>query len=627
MDIPDKSEMGEPSLQNAEDSEKLTCHLVRLPRLVLRRIDEKLHVTKRASPLKKAPLKRLGTQNITKRVNFKKIFSKPTGKEGNHQKSPGRPRKKPQLAVKLDPLHKKTTFKNLTPALKKPIKTAPKDDSGTKNLLKKTMLQKRSKVAIPPAKRPKLTSTGVKSTPKVRPVQTKSKNIITPNKKVNTPTLKPKKEHVYNITFDAPQSSSKPLDWDTSEDEFLYDELIEELENSPLKHPEYFPSSSEKTTNITLKPNVGNKPPTVVKGGIVKKTNLPVDLQPIASPNTKHSKEVHDPVKSVLDTKTDSVLGKNKLQIPSGSPVTTKKPSPWPISAPSSSKKDSKPTPKSVAKTKSSNVSNITKSSKIQQTKSKALPSPTSPALKVSNDVVLKPNSTMVVKPKFGPKQTAKVTPLSTALMQDDMSDEYTEEETLDEESLDDLLKSGNESIVTDSNTQDVDTDLKNVSNFNPSTDGTDPNLDLLRILTDDTDVSKADESQEKDVQICKISNGETPRTNLGKSSSENSTPSHTNEIEEEPPARTIYDLMNEISLQYPSWNLHIIPETNAFCIAQVTKGRLGLPTLKKCIELDPIGYNAKVYIHQYHIKRFDGVYDSEESIIALIQEINSIKA
>ncbi|KAG8286614.1 hypothetical protein J6590_055287 [Homalodisca vitripennis] len=625
------SEMSDPSVENSINGQKITCHLVSLPRIVLTRIDETLDITKKASPLKKTPLKRLGTQNKTKQVNSKQMSGKnAASNKGKLTKNPVRSKKKqPPLGVKLAKIHKKTLLNKDTTTLKKTARTVGRGESETKTLLKKTMLQKRSKVSIPPVKKSKLSSPKAK-----KAVPLKPKTQVTPNKKVNTPTLKPTKEKFRNINIDL-QQIDKTLDSDTSEDEFLYDELIEELENVPIKQPEHLQLPSEKTTNITLKPNVGNKPPTIVKGGIVKKTNLPADLKPIAPSNTVspikqsiNSIEGSDPSKPILGRKKKSVPGKNKQQNSSGSPVPNKKPSPWPIAVPSPYKNNLKSTQKNqknASKSKRNSVSTTQQPLKSQKTKSKVLSQSISPSINSISDVVSKPTSINVVRPKFGPKQTAKVTPLSQSLVQDDsLSDEYTEEETLeniDYEPLDDLSKPGNESTTHDT------TVLKNNSTYN-STKDVDPNLDLLRILTDDPDdtpPSKPVESQEKDMQTSKISNSENLHTDSEKSSDPLDTSEST--LEESPTVRTIYDLMNEVSLQYPSWNLHIIPETNAFCIAQVTKGRLGLPTLKKCIELDPNDYNAKVYIHQYHIKRFDGIYDSEESIIALIQEINSIKA
>nr|XP_018913014.1 PREDICTED: histone H3.v1-like [Bemisia tabaci]XP_018913015.1 PREDICTED: histone H3.v1-like [Bemisia tabaci]XP_018913016.1 PREDICTED: histone H3.v1-like [Bemisia tabaci] len=90
------------------------------------------------------------------------------------------------------------------------------------------------------------------------------------------------------------------------------------------------------------------------------------------------------------------------------------------------------------------------------------------------------------------------------------------------------------------------------------------------------------------------------------------------------PGERTLYDLMQDVSRLLPSWNLHVLPDSNSFCIAQVCRGRSGIPTLKTSIELDE-EFNAKVFIHQLHCKRYDGIYDSEESICALIQEIDTL--
>lgn len=89
---------------------------------------------------------------------------------------------------------------------------------------------------------------------------------------------------------------------------------------------------------------------------------------------------------------------------------------------------------------------------------------------------------------------------------------------------------------------------------------------------------------------------------------------------------KTIYDIMNQVFDQMPSWNLHIIPDTHSFCIAQVSRGRMGIPILKKSIELNA-EFFAKVYVHQLHCKRYDGVYDTESKIINLIREIDALAA
>lgn len=89
---------------------------------------------------------------------------------------------------------------------------------------------------------------------------------------------------------------------------------------------------------------------------------------------------------------------------------------------------------------------------------------------------------------------------------------------------------------------------------------------------------------------------------------------------------KTVYDLVQNVFEQMPSWNLHIIPDTNSFCIAQVSRGRMGIPILKKSIELSA-EFSAKVYVHQLHCKKYDGVYDTESKILSLIREIDALAA
>ncbi|XP_065220355.1 WASH complex subunit 2-like [Planococcus citri] len=89
---------------------------------------------------------------------------------------------------------------------------------------------------------------------------------------------------------------------------------------------------------------------------------------------------------------------------------------------------------------------------------------------------------------------------------------------------------------------------------------------------------------------------------------------------------KTLYDLMYEIFEKMPSWNLHVVPDTKCFCIAQVSRGRMGIPTLKKSIEINA-EFFAKVYVHQLQCKRYDGIYDTESKIIKLIKEIDALAA
>lgn len=86
----------------------------------------------------------------------------------------------------------------------------------------------------------------------------------------------------------------------------------------------------------------------------------------------------------------------------------------------------------------------------------------------------------------------------------------------------------------------------------------------------------------------------------------------------------TIYDLAQNVFDRMPSWNLHIMPDTNTFCIAQVGRGRMGIPILRKSVELND-NFSAKIFVHQLHCKKFDGVYDTEAKINSLMADIESL--
>uniref|UniRef100_A0A8D9DXX4 Uncharacterized protein n=1 Tax=Cacopsylla melanoneura TaxID=428564 RepID=A0A8D9DXX4_9HEMI len=87
---------------------------------------------------------------------------------------------------------------------------------------------------------------------------------------------------------------------------------------------------------------------------------------------------------------------------------------------------------------------------------------------------------------------------------------------------------------------------------------------------------------------------------------------------------RTVVDLMNDVFKLMPTWNVHILPHTDNFCMAQIIRGVNGVPMLKKCIEMDH-DFNVKVYVHQIHYKKYDGVYDSEEHLIELLQLVDAM--
>lgn len=87
---------------------------------------------------------------------------------------------------------------------------------------------------------------------------------------------------------------------------------------------------------------------------------------------------------------------------------------------------------------------------------------------------------------------------------------------------------------------------------------------------------------------------------------------------------RTVLEVIKEVFRMMPTWNVHILPNTNSFCIAQITRGVNGIPMLKKCIEMD-LDFNVKVFVHQIHYKKYDGVYDSEDHLIELLQLVDAM--
>ncbi|KAK7575931.1 hypothetical protein V9T40_012217 [Parthenolecanium corni] len=87
-----------------------------------------------------------------------------------------------------------------------------------------------------------------------------------------------------------------------------------------------------------------------------------------------------------------------------------------------------------------------------------------------------------------------------------------------------------------------------------------------------------------------------------------------------------VYDLVQDLFDRRPSWNLHIMPDTNTFCIAQLGRGRMGMPVLRKSVEISD-DFAAKIFVHQLHCKKYDGVYDTESKLNSLIGDIDSLAA
>lgn len=610
---------------------EVTSNAVRLPKVILQRIDEKT-ILKFQTRTPKKSQKRVTSVS----AKVQKVLNKSSkGDNSTEIKRPrGRPKKtsdesasaivkknniklgvknktrtqiqKSSLLkknnLKLGVKNKAVTTKSKITNNKKPSKEGVKLQSKPGSLLKKTMLQKRSKVPIPPVKKVK----------------------VSPNKAIKHTSPAEAKPSPPKPKLEVMQSKIGEYSSDTSGDEFLYDELIEELENTANKRTVDAKPVSEKTT-ITLKPNAGNKPPTVLKGGIVKRTDLPSDLNLFAPSNKTPSNVMTNGLQKLKQTAILTPSWKRKNSDTFGHAGSAKKPSPWPVSLVPSPKKSP------VTSVNSQKMKGLTTKVGVAQlsVKPTKIISPNTEYSSFTSSEPLpepsyqpKPITPVMVKPKIGPKQTAKIGPLSNSVEAEDyLSDDYLEEETLEcDFEVDPLPKA---SQIKSNTIQ------SHLSTDRPSKDQN-ASQDLLKILTDDSEEpvkAKSNEAKGKRVGP----NVDIP-TNISEEEATilptDVTSEQTEDAEnEEDPVRTMYDVMNDVFLEYPSWNLHLIPETSAFCIAQVTKGRLGLPTLKKCIELDPVSYNAKVYIHQYHIKRFDGVYDGEESILALIKEIDSIKA
>lgn len=86
----------------------------------------------------------------------------------------------------------------------------------------------------------------------------------------------------------------------------------------------------------------------------------------------------------------------------------------------------------------------------------------------------------------------------------------------------------------------------------------------------------------------------------------------------------TIYDLMQELSKEMPSWNIHTLSDNGHFSLVQIDNGPLGLPVMKKVILFDN-DFNAQVYIGEKPILGYSGIYDSYDSIKQLVLSVDQI--
>lgn len=95
------------------------------------------------------------------------------------------------------------------------------------------------------------------------------------------------------------------------------------------------------------------------------------------------------------------------------------------------------------------------------------------------------------------------------------------------------------------------------------------------------------------------------------------------NEEEKKESALTMYDLMQDISVERPTWNIHVTSDGQAFCLAQVDVVD-NVPAMKKVIEID-LDYNAKVFVGGTVMPEFEGKYSGYEDIRQLIYEVDRL--
>lgn len=95
------------------------------------------------------------------------------------------------------------------------------------------------------------------------------------------------------------------------------------------------------------------------------------------------------------------------------------------------------------------------------------------------------------------------------------------------------------------------------------------------------------------------------------------------NEEEKKENALTMYDLMQDISVERPTWNIHVTSDGQAFCLAQVDVVD-NVPVMKKVIEID-LDYNAKVFVGGTVLPEFDGKYSGYEDIRQLIYVVDRL--
>lgn len=642
---------------------KIACHYVSLPKVILRRIDDPLFsstlnieenkVLKSVKKFNKPNIKKLSPKS--KNIPAKNFTTKTSKKKNTLQtkkavstllQGAGKKTSRIKQTLTKSKLTKELASQRLSKKFinKTSVKSNRTTEKKSRGRPKKELIESYS----PVVKKARKSEVVTKPVYKRKPQIVKNSVVLT-TPEVATKTLV-KTTPQANIeqlnremSIKDDDSILEELENSDSEKSFeepsdvLYNELIESLESNP-RQIMADPSIKKETLSknvIKLSSRVQKTPGAVIKGGIIRKNTIPIQAKskPSMKPNQMISSVNFSQIKNMSS---GNMLDKQKMLI---SPIQNVK---------------QKQLLSQTSKPKSP----------VPQIKRKAIRVQSVEAI---NSKAKKPEISVQATPKItATKQTATVTPLTKARksftsgppkvnFNNKISKENEPVDVVESEPVNLLSKlvglpiSASKLQVVSLSPQNtiqmkpsssppplasIKNDISKTQYVTPTTHDKElankNALDLLKILGDD-EPSTSQQVRENNFKNSSLNiiNGNEMRNSSKLSSSvqrdETSMDTDENEMGEER-QRTIYDLMADINLVYPSWNLHIMPDTNSFCIAQISRGRLGIPVLKKCIELDE-AYNAKVYVHQYHCKRFDGQYDSEESIIALIHEINALRA
>lgn len=85
----------------------------------------------------------------------------------------------------------------------------------------------------------------------------------------------------------------------------------------------------------------------------------------------------------------------------------------------------------------------------------------------------------------------------------------------------------------------------------------------------------------------------------------------------------SMFELMRDISMELPSWNIHVSSNGEIFYLAQIDSME-EKPAMKKVVEID-LQYNAKVYVNGSSVPEYEGNYNSYEDIKQLVYDIDQL--